>query len=91
MVPSSWLSFLLVLLRFLFAFELSVLDVDTIFIDVSLLMVRPQLFLGVTFQENVFIAWRHCDIIVEFFDLFISELFKKVDDESSGNLVYHNP
>ena len=73
------------------ALEFGVLDVDTIFVDVSFLMVGSELAVSVSFQEDIFVAGSDCDVVVEFLDLFIAELVVEVDDQSSGNFVYFDP
>lgn len=88
---SSWSFLPSWLFRFLFALDFSVLDVNTIFVDVSFLMVRSELLFAVSFHEDVFIARCDGDIIVEFFDFFVRELMEEVNDESSWDLIDFDP
>lgn len=88
---SSWSFLSSWLFRFLFALDFSVLDVNTIFVDVSLLMVRSELLFAISFHEDVFIARCDGDIIVELFDFFVRELMEEVNDKSSWDFVDFDP
>lgn len=77
--------------RFLLSFHLSVLDVDSIFVDVSLLMVRPQLPVLVTLHEDGVVAGSDGDVVVELLDVFFGEFVEEVDDQPSGNFIDFDP
>jgi hypothetical protein len=73
--------------RLLLSFHVGVFDVDSIFVDVSLLMVGPKLSVSISFDKNIVVVSSNSDIVVEFLDVFIVELVEEVDDKSSGNFV----
>jgi hypothetical protein len=77
--------------RFLLSFHLSVLDVNSIFVDVSLLMVRPQLSVLVTLHEDGVVSRSNGDVVVELLDVFFGEFVEEVDDQPSGNFIDFNP
>ena len=77
---------------FLLSFDFSVLDVNTIFIDVSLLMIWSNFsILSCSFLENNIIVGIDCDVSVQLLDVFFVELMEEVDDESSWNFIYLYP
>ena len=49
---------------FLFALHFSVFDVDSIFVDVSLLMVRSELPVSISLDEDVVVVWSDSDVVV---------------------------
>ena len=65
--------------------------VDSVFINVSFLMVESQLFLVITFHKDVFVFWGESDIVVEFLEILIVEFMEEMDDESLRNLVDFDP
>ena len=67
------------------------LDVDVVLVDVSLLMVGPQLSVLVSFHKDVVISGCDSDVVVEFFDVFIREIVEEVDDESAGDFIDFDP
>ena len=75
---------------FLLSFDFSVLDIDTIFVNVSLLMVRSQLSVSIL-DKDVVIVRSNRNIVVEFFDVFVVELVEEVNDKPSGDFVDFNP
>ena len=76
---------------FLLSFDFSVLDVNAIFIDVSLLMVRSQLSVLISLDEDIIIVGSNRDVVVEFFDVFVVEFVEEVNDESSRDFIDFNP
>lgn len=76
---------------FLLSLDFSVLDVDSVFVDVSFLMVGPELFFVVADEEDGFIAGEYSDVACEFFDVFVGEFVEEMDDESAGDFVDLNP
>lgn len=75
----------------LLALHLGVLDVDSVFVNVSLLVVGPELPVSVTLDEDVVVVGSDGDVVVEFLDILIIELMEEVDDKSSGDFVDFNP
>ena len=77
---------------FLFALHIGVFDIDAVFVDVSLLVVGPELSVLVTaLHEDSFISGVDGDIVVEFLDVFIGEFVEEVDDQSAGDFVDLDP
>ena len=66
-------------------------DIDSIFVDVSFLMIGSELFFAISFHKDVFVTRCDGDIVVEFFDFFVCEFMEEVNDESSRYLVDFNP
>ena len=60
---------IVLVLDFLLSLDFSVLDVDSVFVDVSFLMVGPELFFVVADEEDGLIAGEYSDVACEFFDL----------------------
>ena len=69
----------------------SMFSIGSIFIDVSFLMVGPELFFVVADEEDGLIAGEYSDVACEFFDVFVGEFIEEVDDESAGDFVDLNP
>ena len=76
---------------FLFAPDFGVLDVDSIFVDVSLLVVGSEFPLLVALDEDAVVVGVDGDVVVEFLDVLFVELVEEVDDESAGHFVYFDP
>lgn len=67
------------------------LNVDTVFVNVSLLVIGAKFSLLVTFDEDTVVVGVDGDIVVEFLDVLLVELMEEVDDKSAGYFVDLDP
>ena len=66
-------------------------DINSVFVDVSLLMVGPELPVSISLDEDVVIVGGDGDVVIEFLDILIVELVEEVDDKSPGNFIDFDP
>lgn len=76
---------------FLFTPDFGVLDVDSILVDVSLLVVGAKFPLLVTFDKDAVVVGVDSNVVVKFLDILIVELVEEVYDQPAGHLVYLDP